>query len=59
MRAYLHVSEGPQVGERPQLGEVPHPTVVVYIYTQGGAWEIESTKKRKQVSVVRLPDLMS
>ena len=41
MRACLHVSEGPQVGE------VPRPTVVVYIYTQGGAWEIESTKKRK------------
>ena len=47
MRACLHVSEGPQVGERPQLGEVPRPTVVVYIYTQGGAWEIEGNKKRK------------
>ena len=47
MRACLHVSGGPQVGVGPQLGEVPRLTVVVYIYTQGGAWEIESTKKRK------------
>ena len=47
MRTCLHVSGGPQVGEGPQLGEVPRLTVVVYIYTQGGAWEIESTKKRK------------
>ena len=26
-----------RVGEGPQLGEVPRLTVVVYIYTQGGA----------------------
>ena len=59
IRACRHVGGGPQVGEGPQLVEVTRLAVIVRIYTYGGVWEIESTKKRKYVSVIGLPGLIS